>query len=229
VKHVGTLLADFRSDVESSRQSIPDRREMAANEGLGTRALQWVRQLEGLDETHILSKQFCHDLAWSLTAEDNDLELAKWMMEEGRDVVRSMEGRIGASHFKQLYHQDDRLGNQLRRRHDLFGGIIDGRLQLSIDNNANAALQLYCAIRNAAAKFNHGRWAFSHAGAEAALRGYLHTDRCAPCDSKLFDEFCDHLKDESIERQEEIVALKLYHPVSPDPCLALRHWKRKLE
>jgi hypothetical protein len=42
--------------VESSRQSIPDRREMAANEGLGTRALQWVRQLEGLDETHILSK-----------------------------------------------------------------------------------------------------------------------------------------------------------------------------
>jgi hypothetical protein len=113
---------------------------MAANEGLGTRALQWVRQLEGLDETNILSKQFCHDLAWSLTAEDNDLELAKWMMEEGRDVVRSMEGRIGASHFKQLYHQDDRLGNQLRRRHDLFSGIIDGRLQLSIDNNANAAL-----------------------------------------------------------------------------------------
>jgi hypothetical protein len=61
------------------------------------------------------------------------------------------------------------------------------------------------------------------------LRGYLHTDRCAPCDSKLFDEFCDHLKDEGIEREEEIIALKLYHPVSPGSWLALRHWERKLE
>jgi hypothetical protein len=229
VKQVGTLLADFRSGAEISRRSVPKQREMAVKERLGTRALEWARQLEGLDETHTLSKKFCIDLAWSLVAEDNDIELAKWLMEEGQAVLKRVKGRMSRSRFKQIYNEDDQLGRQVRRRHDLFAGAVDARLGLSVDKNANAALQLYCAVRGTAEKL-HGLWAFPSAGAEVALRKYLENDFCVPCDSKLFDEFCDHIaKFGAGIREEDISHLALYHPVSPDPHSALKHWKKKLE
>jgi hypothetical protein len=193
VKHVGTLLADFRADAERSRRSVLKQREMTADERLETRALEWARQLEGLDEPHVLPKQFCSDLAWSLVAEDSDIELAKWLMEEGQIVLARVKGRMTGPQYKQIYHLDDQLGHQARRRHDLFAGVINARIDLSVINNANAALQLYCAIKGAAVKVG-GLWAFPSAGAEVALRYHLRSDHSEPCDSKLFDEFCAHLE-----------------------------------
>jgi hypothetical protein len=61
---VGTLLADFRSKTEGARRSVFEQRKLAADERLWTRVFEWMLQLEGLDEVHTLSKQFCADFAW---------------------------------------------------------------------------------------------------------------------------------------------------------------------
>lgn len=190
VDQVGKLLADFRSKMEIFWPSVLEQREVAAKERLGTRALEWVMQLKGLDETHVLSKEFCTDLTWCLVAEDKEEVLLEWLWEEGRLITALFATPPTRPRMRELARSEDPIGRRLRRRHDLFSSLINVRLCLSVDRAADSALLLLCAVHRAA---RNDFWTFGLAGASTALSAHLKKTQRVPCDSKLFDDFCDIL------------------------------------
>lgn len=86
---IAETLSQFRFDIESSNVSARSRRETARKQQNGIRIVKWLRQLEGLDEEHVLPKQFCSDLGWLLVAEGNEEAMISWFVEEGERWIKS--------------------------------------------------------------------------------------------------------------------------------------------
>lgn len=222
VDQVGKLLADFRFKTMKFCSSVLEQREVAVKERLGTRALEWVMQLKGLDETHILSREFCRDLTWSLVAEDNEEVLLEWFWQEGHSLTTMFATPPDPDRMRELVSSEDPIGRRFRRRHGFFTSLIEARLCLSVDRTANSALLLLCAVYRAA---RNDFWTFGLVGAETALSAHLARDQCVPCDSKLYNEFCGIISKRNSGRHAcyRLATMELYHPTSPDPCSA---WER---
>lgn len=104
VAQVEELLASSRRRVESLSRSVSKRRENGATERIGSRVLDWLQHLDGLDEEHIVSQQFCFDLGWFLVLENADESLRDWLIKEGAVLV-SQHPDIGG---RSRYDGDDK-------------------------------------------------------------------------------------------------------------------------
>lgn len=226
VAHVGELLASSRRKVENSDTLLYRRQELAAGEQSGSKMLPWLQQLQGLDEEHVVAKQFCVDLAWLLVVEGKADLLANWVLEEGAALKPHLPRTI----TREVYRGDNRLGRCIRRRHDLVSALANAHLTLSSDGTANDALRYFRAIK-AATKGRGLQRTIPWAGLATCIDKHLERCTSPPCDAGLFDGFCNSLG-QTMPPELAIQTsafLQLYHPVSPNPWPALSLLKYKLD
>jgi hypothetical protein len=86
-------LRAHKADIEASRKSAGKRRELASTRNIGLQALDWLKQLDGLDEQNVITKECCNDLGWLLVAEGNEKVMVSWFMEEGARMAGTTLGR----------------------------------------------------------------------------------------------------------------------------------------
>jgi hypothetical protein len=175
---VAKLLASSRSKVENASQSKSKNRKLAAREHLGTRAFEWMKQLEVLDQQLAISKELYMDLCWHLIAENRESALVEFLISEAASFMNQS--------WKPLFHRKDAIGYRIRRNYNLLSGLMEGHVSLSTDGTPNEALRCFSALVKVAEE--HGSFdAFHWVGANTFLRRYVTKDYCAPYDEKFLE------------------------------------------
>lgn len=193
---------------------------------MGSRVLDWLRHLDGLDEKHIVSRQFTLDLCWFLVSENKDKLVVDWLMQEGKIFCSQTRGQ----NINALYHREDKIGHLLRRRHDLTTSHVAAHLCLSSDGTATDALKAFCAIKSMALDVRITN-AFVWAVSTGYLKHHLESGTCMACDAKALDDFCYLMRFNRNPKIYQIqhAYLKLYHPRLPDPWPALSFVKQHMD
>jgi hypothetical protein len=215
VAKVAQLLRAHREEIEASSRSARRRREIASATNVGLQALTWVKQLDGLDDQHLIPKDFCTDLGWLLVAEGNDQLAISWYLEESFRLVSTMDY---VRPNKITYHGSDVYGCRVRRRHDLLVSLIAGHIALSLDGTPVDAIRCLGALINDSIRLGVGK-ALLLAGAVTALQRAVMNDRVPPYPSSLFDEFIafNTMSGTLTHAANDITNAKMYHPVAPNP------------
>lgn len=207
-KQVADLLAVTHRAIVLSQRNAAGWQLESGGERVGAQALDWLKQCDSNDQTHVPSVQLLRDLSWLLVAEGNSKSMIDFLLAEGR--------RWQAIDFHDAATRKDNIGRLYQRRHQLFTAVIQAHLQLSPD--ADSAIECFRTILNNATR-DRILHVFCILGAKSQLGKALRTSSCSPCNEELFDWFV--AAHDLIERPEEASAsmawLKLFHPTSPHP------------
>lgn len=209
-------------------QSIVIQRKPAVKEQMGARVLKWLTHLDGLDEKHILPKEFIEDLCHIIILENNDQVLVEWLIQDGTRLSACPNKTV--VDYAQILHGDDNTGRCLRRRQTLMAQALRARLRLAADRTANDALTSFFAIFKDSGPLRG--FAFPTAASFVVLERHLHSPECAPCDEKLYEDYHSDriaLIPQLGYRQRTGSLRALYHPTSPDPWPTVDYIARELE
>lgn len=222
---VAGLLASFREQVESSSKSNIKRRQFAAQEQLGKRAFEWMKQLEALDQQLAISKEFCKDLCWFLLAEGEESALVNFLLREAASLSNIPRHRL-----RKLYHGEDVTGYRLRRINHLLARLLEAHILLSTDGTANDALRCLSALNDAA----DGKgifYGFEWAEACTCLQRHLTEDHCQPYDEQSLNALVKVMRKTTTPKvcERNLAYLMLVHPTSPDAFRALEMIKDELK
>lgn len=69
VVQITQLLRAHREGIEASSKFARNRRELVIARNIGIQAFNWLKQLDGLDERHVIPKELSYDIGWFLVAE----------------------------------------------------------------------------------------------------------------------------------------------------------------
>jgi hypothetical protein len=216
VAEVAAILRAHREEIEASSKSSRKRRELASARNIGLQALNWLKQLGGLDEQHVVSKECCTDLGWLLVAEGNEQPMTSWFMEEGTRMLGSTLGRV-ARRTKASFHGSGAYGNRMRRRHDHLAALVNGQVVLSLDGTPAEAIRSLSDVASDATRLGHDD-TFGQAGALTVLHKAIKNYTVSPISVSLFDEYLSMIAKMSPKLAAHWIAdAKMYHPVAPDP------------
>lgn len=182
---VAELLASFRGQAESSSKSNIKRRELTAQEQLGKRAFEGMKQLEALDQQLAISMEFCKDHCWLLLAEGEESALVTLLLSEAASLSKPSRHKL-----RKLYHGEDVTGNRLRR---ILARLLEAHVLSSKDGPANEALRFLSALNDTAEKRGifHG---FEWAGASTCPKRHLTEDHCQPYDEQSSDALVEVIR-----------------------------------
>jgi hypothetical protein len=219
------LLASFREQVENSSKSNIKRRQLAAQEQLGKRAFEWMKQLEALDQQLAISKGFCKDLCWLLQAEGEESALVTFLLSEAASLSNIPRHRL-----RKLYHGEDVTGYRLRRINHFLTRLLEAHILLSTDGTANDALRCLSALTDAAEEKGIF-YGFEWAGACTCLQRHLTEDHCQPYDEQSLNALVKVMRKTTTPKacERNLAYLMLAHPTSPDAFRALEMIKDELK
>jgi hypothetical protein len=214
VAEVAALLRAHREEIKASSKSARKRRELAIARNVGIQAFKWLKQLDGLDERHVITKECCNDLGWLLVAEGNEQPMISWFMEEGTGMLRRFAPPTRVS-----YRDPGSSGNRTRRRHDLIAALVGRHPELSLDGTANHAVRCLGVVVSDAIRLGI-EGTFGLAGPLTVLHRAIKNDTSPPMSAALFDEYLSMIPKASPKLAGEYIAdAMLYHPVAPNPSV----------
>jgi hypothetical protein len=226
VTEVARFLRAHREDIEASRKSAAGRRELARTRNIGLQALVWVQELDGLDEQHVIPKDFCNDLGWLIVADGNEKLMISWLVVEG---LRWKSSQKWVNITRANYRDVGAHGNRTRRRHDQLAGLISGHVQLSVDGTVDDAIKCLRVVVTYLRRFDIEN-TVGIAGTNMALNRATTSDTLRPGSAPLFDWYMGYLAliPDNGFRESKVVQTKLYHPTAPDPWEAYHNMRSTL-